>query len=297
MPAALPSKKMISTPMGRVAYLEAGAAHLPPILFVHGIPTSAQLWRHVLGALQGRFRCIAPDLMGLGDTEPQAADFSMPAQARMLAALLDALGLPRVHLVAHDQGGAAAQILAAREPQRIDRLVLSDVVCFDNWPVPAIRLLMALARLPGAERLAALLPFFETLPDSSFRRGCVDPAAMSDEIIHEYLRPLRRGREARRRFLRFALAGDPRHTRAVVPALRRFERPTLILWAEGDTYLPVRWGELLYVTIPGARRLVVVPGAGHFWPEEKPAPFAAHLAAFLLDPAPCERPAAEAVVS
>ena len=65
-------KSFASLSMAKVAYLEVGDPAKPPVLLVHGIPTSSYLWRHVLRLLQNDFHCIAPDLMGLGDTDVDA---------------------------------------------------------------------------------------------------------------------------------------------------------------------------------------------------------------------------------
>lgn len=289
-------KKSVDTPFGRIAYLEAGPPTAPPVLLVHGIPTSSYLWRHVMARLAPDFRCLAPDLMGLGDTLPAPGrpDFTMPAQAQMLEAFLAALGVERAHVVAHDQGGAAAQILVAERPQRVDRLVLSDCVCFDNWPVPAIRQLMQLARLPWLSDFlgrTGIMELIETrTPFSRMRRGVTDPSCLSAEVIAEYLRPVRGDAGERERFRQFLLAGSPRYTMAVVPLLRELRVPTLILWAADDRYIPVSWGQKLFETIPGARALEIIPDAGHFWPEEKPAEFAASLARFLGAPLAAEVP-------
>jgi pimeloyl-ACP methyl ester carboxylesterase len=283
------AKRTVDTPSARVAYRESGQHGRPAVLFVHGIPTSGFLWRHVMTALGDGFHCLAPDLPGLGETivDPSRTDFSMPGLAETLVDFLEALGIERAHVVAHDQGGAAAQILAVRHERRVDRLVLTDCVCYDNWPVPAVRRLQWLARLPRLPDLAARLGLVELLqahlPGSAFRRGFVDPSRLSPEVVAEYLRPLRGEPAAREAFRAFLLAGSARHTMAVAAGLRALACPTLVLWAEQDRYLPVAWGEKLARDIPRAR-LEVVPGAGHFWPEEAPGPFASRILAFLEAP-------------
>ena len=143
-------KKYVKISFGNIAYLEAGAATRPPVLFMHGIPTSSFLWRHVLRFLQNDFHCYAPDLMGLGDTEvdPESGHFHMDAQAEMLLEFMTALGHERFGVVCHDQGGAAVQIIAARRPENLTCLVITNCVCYDNWPVPVIARLQALARVP-----------------------------------------------------------------------------------------------------------------------------------------------------
>lgn len=87
----------------RVAYLDDGDG--PPLLLLHGCPFSSYIWRHLIPLLRERFRCIAPDLLGLGDTEtPPGADWSQPAQAATVVGLLDALRIDAAHVVAHDHG-------------------------------------------------------------------------------------------------------------------------------------------------------------------------------------------------
>ena len=280
-------KRLVETSFGRVAVAEAGPESKPPVLLVHGIPTSSYLWRHPMRLLQRDFHCYAPDLLGLGDSEadPARGIFGMEAQAEMLAELMTALGHQRFGLVCHDQGGAAAQILATRFEQRVRCLVLTDCVCYDNWPVPAIERLQYLARLPLLApwlARAGVLQWVQTsTPLSDFGRGVFRRSALSDEAVAEYLRPLRAGGASTARFLRFLLAGSARSTLQVVPALRRLQTPTLVLWAADDRFISPSWGVQLTRDIPGAERLVLIPFCGHFWQEERPAEFVAPMAEFL----------------
>jgi pimeloyl-ACP methyl ester carboxylesterase len=270
------------------------------VLLVHGIPTSAYLWRHVLRMLQNDLHCYAPDLMGLGDTEvdPDRGRFDMEAQSEMLLEFMQAVGHERFAAVCHDQGGAAVQLLAARCPQRLTALVCTDCVCYDNWPVPVIARLQAFTHLvPFYEQLAGtgIFRIKETLtPFSAFRGGVYDPAKMSDRAIEEYLRPLHAGPRQRRRFLRFLRAGSARHTLTAVEGLRRFTRPTLVVWAADDRYISPSWGRRLYEDIPGAERFELVPFCGHFWQEERPAEFATIIGRFLAQrAAPVADPAGD----
>src|SRR6266699_4771345 len=86
---------------GRIAYFEKGKG--PAALFVHGVPLNGYHWRHVIDRVQHRRRCIAIDLMGLGYSEiAPSQDVSFTAQARMIAEVLDALGIDQVDLVGND---------------------------------------------------------------------------------------------------------------------------------------------------------------------------------------------------
>ena len=259
----------------------------PPVLLVHGIPTSSYLWRDVMRMLSVDFHCYAPDLMGLGDTEvdPHKDLFHMEAQAEMLIELMETLGHRSFGLVCHDQGGAAAQIIAARSPDRVDCLVLTDCVCYDNWPVPAIARLQQLARLPLLTDLLGKVGILEWLqtstPLSDFGRGVFSRDRLAKASIQEYLKQLRAGGDAALRFKRFLLAGHPRYTQLAVPGLKRFEKPTLVVWAGDDRYISPSWGRKLFGDIPGARRFELVPFCGHFWQEERPAEFTSHISEFL----------------
>jgi pimeloyl-ACP methyl ester carboxylesterase len=284
-----PEKKHVRLSFGDVAYLEVGSADRPPVLFVHGIPTSSYLWRHVLRFLQNDFHCIAPDLMGLGDTvvDPEKTDFHMDAQAEMLVELMHTLGYDEFAIVCHDQGGAAAQIIAARLPRKVTCLVLTDCVCYDNWPVPAIKRLQKMAQLPVVPEVLGRLGITEWMQTktrlSDFKRGVFERHKLTAEAIHEYLRPLSEGREQRQRFRNFVLAGDARYTQLAVEDLHRFDKPTLVVWAADDYYLSPSWGRKLYENIAGAERFELVPFCGHFWQEERPSEFSSIIGDFLAE--------------
>ncbi len=280
-------KKFVKTAFGNIAYLETGVAGKPPVLFVHGIPTSSYLWRHVLRFLQNDFHCYAPDLMGLGDTDvdPETTEFHMDAQAEMLVEFMAALGHDKFALVCHDQGGAATQIIAARLPDLVTCFVITDCVCYDNWPVPAIARMQRLARLGPVADLASRFGLVERMQlsprFSDFLRGVYDRSKLEPDTIREYLRPMRGSEVERKRFQKFLLAGDPRYSELAVEGLRRFEKPTMVIWAADDYYLSPSWGRKLYDDIPGAERFELVPFCGHFWQEERPSAFSSLMGEFL----------------
>ncbi len=281
------AKKFQTTSYGRIAYLEAGSPSKPPVLLIHGIPTSSYLWRDVLRFLQNDFHCYAPDLMGLGDTDvdPQKAKFHMEAQAEMLEEFMKSFGHEHFSVVCHDQGSAAAQILAAQRKQIIDALVITDAVCYDNWPVPAIARLQSFMQLPIFPRVLVRAGFFHFLetrtPFSSFRKGVYQSNRFSETSIREYLRPLLMGENERERFLQFLLAGNSSYTLRAVDGLKKFDKPTMIIWAADDHYISPSWGRKLFEEIPGAKRFEIVPFCGHFWQEERPSEFASLIGTFL----------------
>src|SRR6202000_679463 len=139
-------RSQVRTRSGPASYADTGGpAH--PVLFVHGVGTSSQLWRNVIGELQGQRRCVALDLPLHGHT-PAAPDqdFSLPALARFVEDSCDALGLAGVDLVANDTGGAVSQVFAATPPERLNTLTLTNCEAHTNMPPPALRLADRLLR-------------------------------------------------------------------------------------------------------------------------------------------------------
>ena len=95
----------------------------PPVLLLHGFPTTNRLWDGVFPALRDAgLRCIAPDLAGYGLSDSPGGEPGMERQAGWLAELLDGLGVESALIVAHDVGSAAAQILVAADPRRANRV-------------------------------------------------------------------------------------------------------------------------------------------------------------------------------
>ena len=269
----LPLKRTMRVGPAELAYVESGAHDALPVLFLHGFPTHSYLWRHVLHDLGDEVHAWAPDLPGLGDTVVSPyEDFSAPMQAELLLDWLDRLGLDRVALVAHDQGGAVAQQLVANHPDRVSHLAFVDVVAYDNWPVPFMAQVMRVARTPGVDTVAYALDLPRRVAHSQrlgFARAMWDRRGLAAAVVDEYLRPVStvEGRERARRFL---LAADSRYTLECVPGLRAYPGPALVAWGADDVFLSASWGMRLVEDLPGADRLELIAFCGHLVPEERP---------------------------
>jgi len=118
-------KRFVQVGENRLAYFEEGSG--APLLLLHGCPFSSFVWRKVIPLLSGGFRCLAPDLLGLGDTEtPDNGDWSLRSQTNAVLGFLDSLHIGKCHVLGHDHGGAVAQLLASEHAERIDRLILAN---------------------------------------------------------------------------------------------------------------------------------------------------------------------------
>ena len=153
-------RRSVTTRGGEIACAEFGDG--PAALFVHGLATNGLLWRHVIEQLSGTSRCIAIDLPAHGGT-PARRDLSVGALAEVVAELCDGLGLGQVDLVANDTGGAISQIFAARHPQRLRSLTLTNCDTDGNFPPPEFAPMVELAR---QGKLAELLVAIASDPAS-----------------------------------------------------------------------------------------------------------------------------------
>jgi pimeloyl-ACP methyl ester carboxylesterase len=272
---------------GRIAYVEDGEGL--PALFVHGVPLNGYHWRHVIARVRHRRRCIAVDLMGLGYSEiAPAQDVSFTAQARMLAEVLDALGIARVDLVANDSGGAIAQIFAAHHPQRLASLVLTNCDVHDGWPPPQVLPVIERARAgtlastfqPMAERPDLARERYARGEPTPLFRCYADPSVLTDEVIRLYLQPLLANPQRIDALARYFLGFDNTHTVAIHDALKTMHVPTLIVWALQDFFFDKKWAYWLRDTIPGAREVVEVDDARLFFAEDRPDSLAAPMLRF-----------------
>jgi pimeloyl-ACP methyl ester carboxylesterase len=257
----------------RIAYLDEGSG--PPILLLHGIPTSSLLWRNIIPVLAETHRVIAPDLLNYGKSDkPVDADVSIAAQSRLMVGVLDGLGIRQADLVAHDIGGGIAQIMAVHYPERIGRLVLSNAVCFDSWPIPEFRPLQDPAAEAGMDLAAFLSMMRGFLPQGVHR-----PGSLSFEAQEIMMAPWASA-EGKRALFRNLRRLNPEYTQAIADDLKHLSHETLILWGRYDPFQKPAYAERLRAAIRGAR-LRWIDDAAHWVMEEKPAEIATVLKAFL----------------
>jgi pimeloyl-ACP methyl ester carboxylesterase len=261
--------KHVSTPFGIIAYTEHGAG--PAALFVHGVFLNGYYWRHVIDRVADMRRCIAVDLLAHGGTgASDVQDLSFSAQADMLDAFCTALALEPVDLVANDSGGGIAQIFAARHPERIRSLTLTNCDTHDNWPLPAFQPVVRAAARGLYADLGPKMLADVALARTKFAPAYEHPERISAETFRTYLEPVFGTPAAIRNLERFITSLDCRHTVAVEPLLRRLQAPTLVVWGTDDVYFPVKWAYWLRDTIPGCRKVIELAGARLFFPEERP---------------------------
>ncbi len=263
-------RAFVETPSGRISYVENGKGLVA--LFVHGVLLNSYLWRHQLAPLNAARRCIAVDLMAHGATTIKPdQDVSHDAQAVMLAQFLDEMRIDRVDLVGNDSGGAIAQIFAAKYPERLRTLALTDCDAHDNWPPTAVKEfleLVARGGLRGAlEKMLADGDFARS--DQGFGLWYERAQDVADETLATYLQPLVASPSRVRDLERFFGTWDNTQTVRIEDELRTLTVPTLIAWGTDDVFFDVKWSHWLARTIPGTKRRVEYEGARLLFPEER----------------------------
>lgn len=255
---------------GELRYFERGEGR--PVVFVHGVLTNADLWRAVMpGIADAGFRCLAPD-WPLGSHElpmKPDADLSPTGNADLIADFLAALDLRDVILVANDTGGALTQIMLARHPERVDRVVLLPSDCFEYFFPPIFKPLPRIARMPGSMRVLAALLRVRALHRLPLLFGWVTKRPLPPEIVESYLWPAGRSAEVRRDLRKLLRDVHSRHTLAAAEKLRAFTRPVLLLWASEEKLFPIRLAHRLAALLPDAR-VVEVPDSYTFISEDRP---------------------------
>ena len=263
-------KQRVTTRVGEVAYAQRGEG--PAALFVHGVFLNSYYWRHVMERLGAERRCLAPDLLGHGDTPVKPGqDVSLRVQAELIDAFCEAMGLDAVDVVANDSGSAIAQIFAARHPERIRSLTLTNGEADENYPPPNFRQAVEMAKTGVFSAQREAFAADVNLLRPGFAAGYERIDAVSDETFKTYVGPLFATPEATRALERWLVSfDDVSQTREIEPLLRKLNAPTLIVWGTGDTFFPLKWAYWLKGLIPGARQVVELEGAKLFFPEERP---------------------------
>ena len=268
----LSHRRSLATPSGEIAYTEFGEG--PAALFVHGLGTSGVLWRQVIEDLSGTSRCVAADLPAHG-ASPARHDMSPAALAEALADLCDSLGLGQADLVGNDTGGAITQIFAARHPDKVRTLTLTNCDCEGNFPPPDFAPFIEQAR---QGTLAQLLVQFAAKPWAAHPMSTAYqyPDRVSQDAVRDYLTgsaTIERARDLER----VVASLDAADIEAVGGQLRTLNVPTLLVWGTADTNFPVKWAYHLRDLIPGAREVIEIDGAKLFFPEERPEDLVPHL--------------------
>jgi haloalkane dehalogenase len=256
-----------------IAYRQEGDPDAPPVLLLHGYPESSYMWREALPALAGAgWRAIAPDLPGYGDSPPDRPG-TWERHVQAVERFAAELELPPTVLVTHDWGVMIGLRWACDHPERVRALVISDG---GFWADRRWHDLANTMRTPGdGENLMAALTR-EGL-GAALQGLC---PGMSEEALDEYWRAFA-DEDRRLAHLELYRSGDFEKLVPYEGRLGALGVPALVLWGEQDPFASAAMAERFHGDIPGSE-LVLLPGAGHFIWDERPAESVDALLDFLL---------------
>ena len=264
----------------RVTYRRAGKG--PVLLLLHGITSSSETWDKVFRPLSKRFTVIAPDLLGHGLSAKPRGDYSLGAYASGVRDLLVALGVDSATIVGHSLGGGVAMQFAYQYPEKVDRMVLVASGGLGR----EVHIVLRASTLPGA---GIAMPLLGSAPVRGAVSGVAGALARVGLRTPRDLVEIGRGiaslsqSDSRSAFLLTARAIMEPGGQRVSAADRLYlaeHLPTMLMWGERDSLIPVAHGYSAADLIPGAE-LTVYPRAGHYPHRDEPEAFARDLIAFV----------------
>ena len=269
MTTSFRDKKKFATVHGKqMAYIEEGTGD--PIVFLHGNPMSSYLWRNVMPHLAGKGRLIAPDLIGMGDSDKLdnsgPDSYTFVEHRKYLFALLEQLGVTdNVTLVIHDWGSGLGFHWAHTHPEAVKGIAFMEAIVetrdrWDQFPDRAREMFQALRSPAGEEMVLEKNLFVEALVPGSILRD------LTEEEMNEYRRPFANASEDRRPTLtwprQIPIEGQPADVTEIVDAyldwLGKTSIPKLFVNADPGVLITgavrdrVRsWPNITEVTVPG----------------------------------------------
>ena len=259
----------------RLAYRERGEG--PPVLLLHGWPTSSFLWRDVMEPMARASRVVALDLPGFGlSDKPVGIRYSLDFFGRALDLFLAALGIDRLGLVVHDLGGPIGVAWALERPGRVTRLALLNTLLYPEFSDAARAFVRACATPALREQLTSPAGL-----EALMREGFADPSRLSPEVLAAVQAPFASA-DAR---LALAEAGRGLSVRGFVQIARRLPAlriPVRVVYGARDRVLPDVADTMARVKadLPQAD-VTALEDCGHFLQEEAAAEVGALLARFF----------------
>jgi len=247
-------RKSVQVGDHQIAYSEGGKDKpgQDPVVLVHGFGASSDNWNRMAGRLTKKYRVIAPDLPGWGQsTRIDSTSYAYPQQVERLHEFLGALGLRRVHLIGHSMGGFISSAYAARYPEEVITLSLLAPHGVTE-PQPSE---LALAVAAGDNWLVAKnVPEFDRLLNNVFAKRPYLPKS----VLKLFAAYAIRGSAKSARIFAEMQSNDP----ALEERLPLIQAPTLIIWGDQDRVLHVSGAEVFHKGIKGSE-LLLQPGIGH----------------------------------
>ncbi len=242
----------------------AGNPSSPPLVLIHGWPSSGLLWRQMIPELSKKFHVLVPDLPGHGKSDkPENMDYDLDFLRGFILDFYDATDLKKASLIVHDLGGMAGLSFAVRHRERLEKFVVMNTSPYSDWH-PLLSFTIALLKQP------VLTPFFlnKTIFRQVLSNGFYNNSLISSDLLNLFLTPWTNSPQGRKAFSK-TIAIPPVRMVESPHALRTIDTPTLILWGTKDRFFPFKYARRLHQDIQNSK-LIAIEKAGHFLQEEQP---------------------------
>lgn len=257
----------------------AGDPANPPIFLIHGWALQRGIWESTIRALQDRYYCIAPDLLGHGASDkPANADYSLEAQANRIFKLADQLGYSRFSMIGHSMGGQLALYIACNlGSQRVDKVVsIGGVVTgklSDSVEKLNVRMVQIGRKVVAVYDISRSLINFAPFVNWAFRSWFYDVKSLPRELWQAE----RMSVTNRACYISYDETWKSLRTVNLVKYLHKIKGPVLLIHGENDGVVPVEQAMLAQDTIPN-HQLALIKKCGHFPMYEKPSHYLKALA-------------------
>jgi pimeloyl-ACP methyl ester carboxylesterase len=259
----------------KLAYRSLGDG--PPVLLLHGWPTSSFLWREVMPPIARANRAIALDLPGFGGSDkPLEGRYAFEFFDWAIDGFLDALGHDAVAVAGHDIGGPIAMHWALGRPERVTRVALLNTLVYPEFSPSVMEFVATLATPSSRDELTAPSGLAEVM-----RLGLADESHLTDEVLAGVVEPFGDD-DARLALAKAGIELQPDGFGRIARALPGWSAPLWVVYGEQDRILPD-----IAATVARLRRdvphaeVTALPGAGHFLQEEAGAEVGELLAPFF----------------
>lgn len=283
-PAEMPYESKRINVGYEMAYVDHGSGD--PVVFLHGNPTSSYLWRNIMPSVADSHRIIAPDLIGMGDSEKPDVEYGYEFHREHLFAFLDRMDLQNVTLVIHDWGSGLGLDWAHKNEDRLNSIVMMEAILPPVWPVPSYDMMGTMEegfkafRTPGVgEEL--IIEQNAMINGGLGQQFVLRP--LSDEILAKYNSYYTKP-EQRKVILQWTrdvpIAGEPANVVEVVESYSKWllesDIPKMLIHAQPGVLVPPQAVEWLEQNVPNLTTVDIGPGV-HFVQEDNPRAIAAAL--------------------
>jgi pimeloyl-ACP methyl ester carboxylesterase len=258
-----------------IAYRELGSG--PPVLLLHGWPTSSYLWREVMLPIAERNRVLAIDLPGFGGSDkPLGVRYGFELFERTLDGFLAALGVEEVGLAVHDLGGPVGLHWAVQRPERVTRLAILNTLVYPEFSEAVLQFIKACSTPELREQLTSPAGL-----EAAMGLGLADEANLTEAMLEAVREPFR-SPESRRALADAGIGLEPDGFAEIARLLPSLRMPVRVIYGERDRILPDVKETMGRVKqdLPQAE-VTALSECGHFLQEEAPDEVGALLARFF----------------